>query len=146
MSFWAIAALVGTLVVIGLAFYAGKLLFMLKAQKQKEQAFLADHNEKLLKSIRIIAASMLEEQCDFSEGAIRIRVLTDHLLPYKSYQEQFPALFDLYDRVKDMPTHEARNNMDKKERRQQDRQREAWERELAAAIKEEARVLKNLTH
>jgi len=146
MSFWTIAAIVGVVIIIGLAFYAGKLLFMVKAQRQKEEAFLAEHNEKLLKSVRIIAAAMVEEQCDFSEGAIRIRVLTDHLLPYKDYQPQFPALFDLYDRVKDMPTHDARKTMDKKERFKQDMQRAAWEQELGAAIKLEAKMLKELTH
>ncbi|EKE73016.1 DUF2489 domain-containing protein [Gallaecimonas xiamenensis] len=146
MSAWTIAAVIGALIVVALAFYAGKLLFMVKAQRQKEEAFLAEHNQKLEKSIRIIAAAMLEDQCELSEGVIRIRVLMDHLLPYQAYGDRFPALFDLYERVKDLPTHEARQAQDKKERRRQDREREGWERELADAIKAEAAQLKDFRH
>ncbi|WKE65453.1 DUF2489 domain-containing protein [Gallaecimonas kandeliae] len=146
MTWLTTLALLGVLVIAGLAFYLGKLLFMVKAQRQKREAAIAERNEKLLSSIHIIARAMLEEQCDFSEGAIRIRNLLDHLHPYKAYGERFPALFDLYKRVKDLPTHEARKELDKKELRRQDREREGWERELSDAIKAEAELLKDLSH
>ncbi|WP_341502486.1 DUF2489 domain-containing protein [Gallaecimonas sp. GXIMD4217] len=146
MSLWYGLAVLGLAIILGLAFYAGRLLMQLKAQKEARTAAIAKRNGKLLDSIHIIAKAMLEEQCGYSEGAIRIRVLLDHLQPAKDFSGDFPALFDLYERVKDLPTHEARKKYPKQEIRRQDREREGWEKELAEAIKAESEQLKDLVH
>ena len=146
MSWLTVLIILAALIIAGLAFYAGRLLYLLRQQRQRQAEAIAARNTKLLDSIHIIARAMLEEQCDFSEGAIRICNLLDHLHPHQPYQQTFPTLFTLFERVKDMPTHEARQALSKTERRQQDRQRQGWEQELAGGIRQEAEVLKDLRH
>lgn len=145
----AIAAL-GLVVIGGLAFYAGKLLFQLKQQQRKEQAFkekaveLSEQRQiKLVEDIQYIAKAVNEKQCELSEGSLRICVLMQNLTGYEqaNYQQDYPSMFKLYDTIKAMPTHQARMDLPKKERRQQDKQRFLLEMELGEAIFSETEKL-----
>jgi len=74
---YAIIAL-AVLVVAGLAFYAGQLLWKVKAQKEAQ---LEEQQKKLTyltDSISHLAKAMHAKQCEYSEGVLRIRVLLDH--------------------------------------------------------------------
>lgn len=111
---------IGVILVAGLAFYAGQLLWQLKQQNQVQQEQKDKRLKYLTDSISLIAKAMKEEQCELSEGVLRIWVLLDH---YNSEQEQpkdYPALYpgfaSLYEVIKDMPTHEARKKQGKQER------------------------------
>ena len=81
-----IALCLGAIIIAGLAFYAGQLLYKLSAQKkliakkqaeqkQKLAASRLKRNAKLADSIHLIARAMKEEQCEFSEGCLRVWVL-----------------------------------------------------------------------
>ncbi len=81
-----IAIVNGAAIIAGLAFYAGQLLYKVNAQnkliakkqaehEQKLAASKATRNAKLADSIHLIARAMNEEQCEFSEGCLRIWVL-----------------------------------------------------------------------
>ena len=79
---WVITIIVAVAIVAGLAFYAGKLLFQLKVQKEQQQAQLEklkakalERNAKIADSINLIARAMKEKQCEYSEGCLRIWVL-----------------------------------------------------------------------
>lgn len=128
---WYLLSALAVLIIVGLAFYAGQLLWKVKAQdaalaeeKAKKQKYLVD-------SISHIAKAMKEKQCEYSEGVLRIWVLLDHYnraqTEPKNYQEIYPGFASLYDVVKDMPTHEARKKFSKKEVFQMDTKR--WEAE-----------------
>lgn len=137
---WIIAFGLATLLVAGLSLYLGRLLRQLQQQKQQRQAEVQKEKQKknayLFESLDVIARAMQEGQCELSEGALRIWVLLDHLqLEQKpEAQQQCPALFQMYEVVKDMPTHQARKERDKKEIRHLDHIRQQAEINLKDAI------------
>ncbi|RVT46747.1 DUF2489 domain-containing protein [Rheinheimera sediminis] len=133
---WILATLVAVLILGGLSFYLGRLLWLIKQQQLKQQQVVATKNANLTESIVLIAKAMREGQCELSEGALRLWVLLDHLqLPEKPDAVlTYPGLFKMYDVVKDMPTHQARKERDKKEIRHLDHLREQAEIDLKADI------------
>lgn len=145
---WLLVA-VGCLVIGGLSFYAGQLLFKLKAQNDKVAELKKQRTDYLVTSIKTIAFAMESEQCELSEGSIRIAVLLDNAKNLISeadpYQQKYPALFDLYSRIKHMPTHEARKHFSKKEIRDMDSERLKYEDELREKILTEVKRLKEFT-
>ncbi len=133
---WILATLAAVLIIAGLSFYLGRLLWLIQQQKLKQQQVVDAKNADLTQSIVLIAKAMREEQCELSEGALRIWVLLDHLqLPNKpNAMQTYPGLFKMYDVVKDMPTHQARKERDKKEIRHLDHLREQAEIDLKSEI------------
>ena len=141
----------GVLIVAGLAFYLGQLLFQLRAQQQKQlqamqvqQKKQAEHQQYLLDSIVFIGKATLEQQCEVSEAALRIWVLLENLQPDLAQASRWPGLFAMYDCVKAMPTHEARKELEKKELRRQDHLRQQTEIQLKDAIETDIRGLLEL--
>lgn len=138
----------GVLIVAGLAFYLGQLLFQLRDQQQKQQQALqqhqkkqAEHQQYLLDSIVFIGKATLEQQCELSEAALRMWVLLENLKPDLAQASRWPGLYGMYDCVKSMPTHEARKELDKKELRRQDHVRQQTEIQLKDAIEADIRGL-----
>ncbi|MFZ7223041.1 DUF2489 domain-containing protein [Avibacterium avium] len=121
----------GLLIIVGMAAYAVKLLRALKSQNQAlENARLA-RVKRLKESIEIIARAMQNGDCNLSEGVIRLKMLLDPLgIKITSY----PAMGELYEVVKEMPTHQARKELKKNERMRLDLTRESAEAELESKI------------
>ena len=142
MSDYGVVALVfAVIVIVSLAFYAGKLLRQLSAQKQAQQQSEqaqkkahAKHDEKVLISVKIIVRAMQEEQCDFSEGCWRLSVLLDSLKLSSELSQQFPAIFKLYDAVKHLSILDNRKKLAKKDRMKEDYQRMIIEVKLHSDI------------
>lgn len=123
-----LALFVGAAIIVGLAFYAGQLLYKLSAQKklivkkqaeqqQKLKQSRLKRNAKLADSIHLIARAMHEQQCEFSEGCLRIWVLMSQ---YGFEDEQdlttkYSGIYKMYQVVKEMPTHDTRKKYTKKE-------------------------------
>lgn len=146
ISPWLLAALVGGLIIVGLAVYAGKLLARLKLQNQQQQQAIVKRNLRILESINTIALAMSQEQCNFSEGAIRLTNLLNalQLAQPKDFAIDYPGVYGLYDKVKDMPTHDARKQYKRNEIMRMDLQRAGFEQELDAQIKTEVTRLASL--
>lgn len=144
---WTVVFIVAAAIVVGLGVYAGKMLFLLKAQNQKQQAVRDKRVASMQSSIRTIAFAMHQQQCDLSEGVIRICRLLEALpiTPLPDYAKIYPNVHALFDKVKDYPTHEARAVLQKKERRAQDKEREQFESELESAILKETELLREFT-
>ena len=141
---YAIIAL-AVLVVAGLAFYAGQLLWKVKAQKEAQ---LEEQKKKLTyltDSISHIAKAMHAKQCEYSEGVLRIWVLLDHYNSAqqepKEYKTIYPGFAGLYDVVKDMPTQEARKKFSKKEIAEMDSKRWQAEKDLEQQIDTDLEIL-----
>lgn len=124
---WYLIVTIAVIIVAGLAFYAGQLLWQVQEQKKQQQSKLAKRITYLTDSIRHIAQAMKAEQCEYSEGVLRIWVLLEH---YKrdtgstaDFTEAYPGFAGLYEVIKDMPTHEARKRLEKKERAKLDMKR-----------------------
>ncbi|MCF6438512.1 DUF2489 domain-containing protein [Pseudoalteromonas luteoviolacea] len=146
-TIWVVALVVGALIVAGLAFYAGKLLWQLKVQKdtiaklKEEQAkklekSRQERNGKLADSINLIAKAMKQKQCEYSEGCLRVWVLISQY-SFDSevvLEKTYPGVFEMYDEVKEMPTHDARKKYSKKEIFKMDTQRWRAEERLEEQI------------
>ncbi|MFQ1046535.1 DUF2489 domain-containing protein [Avibacterium paragallinarum] len=122
----------GLLIIVGMSAYAVKLLRALKSQKQALENARVERVKRLKESIEIIARAMQNGDCNLSEGVIRLKMLLD---PLGIKITTYPALAELYDVVKEMPTHQARKELKKNERMRLDLTRESAEAELEAKIK-----------
>ena len=140
-----LAALLGGLVLLGLAVYAGTLLARLKRQHDMQRQAIAARNERILDSVRVIAHSVRDGQCDYSEGAIRLTNLLDALQIKggRAFANEFPGLYGLYEKVKEMPTHEARRALKRNEVMKMDLERSGYEAELEAQILKDVARLKD---
>lgn len=140
---WILAA-VGAVIIVALSLYAGRLLFLLQMQKKRHQAARQKRVNNISESIQTIAFAMHQQQCDLSEGAIRICRLLEAIPidPLPDYKAQYPSLHALFDKVKHYPTHADRKALTKSELRGQDKEREQFESELATAILNETARLK----
>ncbi len=134
-----IAIILGLIIVAALAFYAGRLLYQLKLQTSKQDAVRNDRIERIVESIRTISMAMQQQQCNLSEGAIRLVNLLESL-PVKNVpncEKDYPFLFELFELVKGLPTHDARKALSKTERQKQDKIREEHEARLESDILKE---------
>ena len=133
-----IAIVIGTLIIISLAGYATFLLLKLKKQNKHIAEQRDAYNTKQIRSIVIISDAMKQEQCELSEGCWRLSVLMDSLdIEGIDFNQQYPSIFELYRRINHMPILDARKQLSKKERAQQDIQRMRHEAELADFIDKE---------
>ena len=135
--------LAAAVLVAGLSFYAGTLLWRLQQQTKQAKQQLAEKKQYLQDSIITICKAMREEQCELSEGALRVWVLLDHLVPEHQPDPvtTYPGLYQMYLVVKDMPTHQARKDQDKALTRQQDNVRLKAEQDLKDFILADATAL-----
>jgi len=139
--------LVALFILAGLAFYAGSLLFKLKAQQLQRNQKTLHRINNISESIQTIAKALDQQQCNLSEGCIRLFHLLE-ALPIKDkpdFSQQFVGLYSLYDKVKGLPTHENRKAQSKIQTRQQDLQREELEAQFESQILSEVSKLKTFT-
>ncbi|TRW48787.1 DUF2489 domain-containing protein [Aliidiomarina halalkaliphila] len=131
-----ILIIVAVIVIAALSVYAGMLLTRLRSQNNAMRAAEGKRLHYLHESIETIAKAMQQDQCPLSEGCIRIAVLLDNLPEAEraGFPERFPAIHAMYERIKHMPTHDARKDYPKKEIRKLDLEREGYEVEMADSI------------
>lgn len=110
--------------VTGLTLYAIRLLKQLKVQKELIAKAKNNRVIRLKESIDIIARAMLSGECNLSEGVIRLTML---LRPFGKNLSSYPAMANLYEMVRDMPTHDDRKLLEKRERMRLDLARESAE-------------------
>ena len=141
-TFWLSMTVFAVIIVFVLAIYAFKLLRQLKLQTQQQenaeierQKRLKEHDNKVLSSVIIIVRAMKEEQCDIAEGCWRLSVLLDSLKLSKQLDQEFPAIFKLYQSINHMPILEERKKLTKQERMKLDLERMKIESELADDVK-----------
>lgn len=140
-------AWVGGLILAGLGAYAASLLLKLRAQTRLREQAIAARNSRILESVHLIAAAMVQGRCESSEGAIRLVNLLG-ALQYRWPEppgERFPGLYALYEQIRDLPTHEARRALTKAERASQDRERARHEQRYNDQIQEDVAKLADFT-
>lgn len=126
---------IGSLIVLAMLGYLISLLLAIKKQKRMLQQAYQQRLDRLQESIVIIAKAMLTDECNHSEGVLRLKPLLE---AYGKIQlNAFPAMYQLYLTVREMPIKEERQALAKKERRQLDRTRESTEAKLEQQIKSE---------
>jgi hypothetical protein len=153
-----ILAITAVVIIIALAFYAGMLINKIKVQKIQNQLIenqlnaqnelqKQQRNDNICESIRLIARATAQQQCNLSEAAIRLVVLLETLVSPQpiDISEKYPALSELFDKVKDMPTHDERKKVAVKKLKMMDIRREVFEAELEDRIIKEAKQLENFS-
>ncbi|MBF9001966.1 DUF2489 domain-containing protein [Vibrio nitrifigilis] len=141
-------AIIGAIIIIGLASYAGYLLLKLKRQKalQTHHQMLAieKRNANIFDSVNVLCMAGINGQCDLSEASIRIYCIMDYVQGeqrVEDFDQAYPALSELYHTVKDMARGEERQALPKRERMQQNLARMKAESRLNDAIVEELKGL-----
>jgi hypothetical protein len=129
-DYWLYAIILAVVIIAALGFYAGSLLRQLAQQKAAQQEAelaqkkaLAEHDHKVLSSVLLITRAMKEEQCEFDEGCWRLSVLLDSLKTSTELDQQFPAIFKLYNEIKHLAILEERKKLSKQQRMKEDFQR-----------------------
>jgi len=154
MNLQILLAILAVVTIIALAFYTGILLNRIKMQKAQAQLIeenqakfkkqkIQERNENIIESIRFIAKATMQKQCNVSEAAIRLTVLLEtlQLAEPVNISKDYPALSAMFEKVKDMPTHEERKNHPVKEIKMMDIKREVFEAEMEEAIIKESALL-----
>lgn len=129
--YW-VLAVVGLGIIIALGWYATSLLLRLREQTETRDNAIQARVERIDESIITIAKAMQQEQCPLSEGCLRVVVLLDHrpeAVKY-DYAKDYPAMHDMYEKIKHMPTHESRKKFPKKTIREMDKKRESYEQSM----------------
>ncbi|HHF6384682.1 TPA: DUF2489 domain-containing protein [Haemophilus influenzae] len=121
-----------------LTLYAIRLLKQLKVQKELIAKAKNNRVIRLKESIDIIARAMQSGECNLSEGVIRLTML---LMPFGKNLSTYPAMANLYEVVRDMPTHDDRKLLEKRERMRLDLERESAEAQFEKDIKQELYIL-----
>lgn len=116
-------------VVLGLSIYLGYLWRMIRHQKvesqKKEEEINARKKEQekyVVDSLDIIALATIQNQCDSSECCIRVKNLIDYF-PELSKKKEMQVFHQMYEEIKDFPTHEKRAEQSKQETFKQDQKR-----------------------
>lgn len=132
-------------ILLSLAGYAISLILKLRKQsalehklRQEAEKAQKERFQRIVDSIDIIARAMLAEQCDLSEGVLRLKTLME-VLALKL--EEYPAMWALYEVIEDMPILDERKTLKRNERMKLDLEREAKEAELESQIKQECQQL-----
>jgi hypothetical protein len=136
MMMWYVLASIGLLIIAALGVYAGKLLFQLQAQTKKQQAARAQRMETIFESIHTISRAMQQQQCNVSEGAIRICRLFA-ALPETTpvdYKAKFPAMHALFVEVSGFAILDDRKALSKKQRFAEDKAREIIEEQHESVV------------
>ena len=130
--------LVAVCIIVGMIGYATYLLLALQKQKKALQQAHRNRINRIKESIEIIAKAMLNDDCNLSEGVLRLKMLLE---PVGMSIKNHVTMLQLYEVVETMPTHEARNALKKNERMRLDLQRESAEAALEKNIKLELHQL-----
>ncbi|WP_413285454.1 DUF2489 domain-containing protein [Vibrio sp. MA40-2] len=139
-----IMVIIGGLIILGLISYAAYLWLQVSKQKQQQSnaknKAISKRNGNIFDSVNTLCLAGIQGQCDLSEISIRVFCILDYVQGEQriDVQKEYPALFELYDIVKDMARGEARQKLAK-----QDRMRQTLERQKAEARLNDE-VVKNL--
>lgn len=140
-------AIAGSVIVLGLASYAGYLLLQLKKQKelqlQQQKLAIEKRNANIFESVNVLCLAGIQEQCDLSEISIRLYNIMDYVQGEErvDFDQEYPATSELFHIVKDMARGEARQELAKQERMKQNFERHKAESRLQQDITEELKRL-----
>lgn len=148
-----ILLILASLIIFALASYAFHLKRQIKinereakekdeAERKLAQKNLNKRNHNIIGDIRFIAQSILTDQCEITEGVLRIHHLADALDTDIMQQDQFSTLHNHFNACKSMAIKEAYKALSKKQRFQQDKQRYRLEQDNKEQVLKEAQLIK----
>lgn len=137
-----LAALIGGLAIIaGLSWIAYRELKKVAALEARQLAQENARQKNLQISIDAIARAVISDQCDVSEGALRLKPLLDASISGWADRSDLRAILTLATALADQPIKEARAVLAKPERMKFDLARMKLEAEHADSVKQACQVL-----
>jgi uncharacterized membrane protein YcjF (UPF0283 family) len=112
-------------------------------QNQKNQQAWKAHQEELAKDVRFIANSMVQGQCELTEGCMRLQYLMDKLDEGLKNKPEFRMIHLHYEQTQHMPTHDAYKALDRKSQFKLDNERFKLEDSNRDGVLKEASLLLN---
>lgn len=129
-----ILSIAGITIITGLAYYAYQLTSQVKAveKQQQEEATLAASNlrtrqQELINDIHFVARSVLAEQCEITEGVLRVHYLIHALDPETWQLDNLRAIREHHHATSNMPILDTYQKLPRKEQFQLDKKR--WQLE-----------------
>ena len=148
MSLSAVLIIVAVLVIAPLAWYAWSLtrkVHRMEAQQAKEEAEaelqLRKYQEELISDIRFVSRSVLQQQCDITEGVLRLQYLLQGLDPDVWLMDELENLRSHYDATREMPILDAYKALTPKEQFKIDKARITLEHDNRLTIERDLKWL-----
>lgn len=110
-------------------------------QMQQNQDAWQKHRNELASDLHFIANSMLQGQCEITEGCLRIVVLMDRLDDELQHKPEFKTIQAHFAQTINMPTHAAYKALSKKEQFKQDKLRFSLEEQHKEQVLLEVKTL-----
>lgn len=139
------AAIAVIVILSGIAAY---YLIKLKHAKKSQQKAIAEgeaawrkKQEEIAADIRFIASAMVQEQCEITEGCMRLTVLMDRLDENLRFQPEFSSIRAHFEATAHMPTHDAYKALKPKQRFELDKQRFELEEKNKTSVLKDAQTL-----
>lgn len=135
------------IILIGLAVSAALLFYIVRHNGKLKQQRQAQAQQRLgrekrrqdaIQSVRVLAMTIEQDQVDLSEACIRIHGLLQVLAPELLAQPPYQVFRTMAEETAHMPTHEKRQESDKRFVRRMDHQRAALEEKHQSSIREAA--------
>ena len=145
MNYIIAAAITLIVVLCGIAvYYLVKLHQAKKAQQQaiaQGEAAWRDKQKEIASDLRFIASGMVQEQCEITEGCMRLTVLMDRLDENLRFKPEYSAIKAHFEATAHMPTHDAYKALTPKQRFELDKQRFSLEKKNKSAVLKDAKIL-----
>ncbi|MGO1463664.1 MAG: DUF2489 domain-containing protein [Marinobacter sp.] len=138
-----IAGVIAIVVLLGFIRRQMVMLTESRRRQKKAEAFQAKRRQDMVDSIRVIAMAIEEEQVEYSEGCLRIKGLLDHVAPELMEKPPFKVFMEVYEQLRHMPTHQARQDTDARFVAKMDKERFAVERKHSDEIRRAATAIRN---
>lgn len=133
--------IVAVAVIVGLCIYA----WSLRKEVSRREAFRREEDKRAkqnsLDNLDYVAAALVQEQVDITEGAWRCKVLLEIIDPNLTERAEFQAFSEHYRRTKHLKTHSARQQLSPRERMLEDKERLAAEGEMRKEVLEAAKAV-----
>jgi hypothetical protein len=145
MNILIISALVLILILTIIAGYFSYKVRLLNKQKQQQlknnqDAWVQNRNE-LIKDIQFIANSMFQQQCEITEGCMRLEYLINKVDDSPKMRIEFQHVYAHYDATAEMPIREAYQALTKKEQFKLDKARAKLETQNSEKVLSDAKKL-----
>jgi len=135
-------------ILLVLSCIAAYYLIKLRKVKEQQQEQIEENHQAWLKrqqelvaDLRFIASSILQGQCEITEGCMRLKVLMDHLDKELALKTEFQTIQFYYQQTINMPHHEAYKALTRKQQFSWDKKRFALEEKYRDQILVEANHL-----
>src|SRR5690554_3101152 len=143
-----VLVVLGTAIILALAGYAWYLFSKVRTLRKEQAAAthaseekIKEFQQELIQDLRFIARAVLAEQCEITEGVIRIHFLISKLDPDAWLHESLSTTRQFYAATLDMPILDAYKALSKQEQFTLDNERFRLEKEHKDAIYKEFKWL-----